>query len=124
MKSKFNLMMALLFGLTMSPVAYADEADDMDEATITVVDESETPEDVVKVIALPEQASPTAVEKSASGLETANNAKENGSDFGQQVAEDARNDNISDQVREDARAQGRSEARGDNASDKRHTPNH
>ena len=46
-----NLVLLLL--LAAMPVAHAGPDD---EATITVVDEGDTPDDVVKVIELPDQA--------------------------------------------------------------------
>jgi hypothetical protein len=98
----------------------------MDEATITVVDDGDTPDDVVKVIELPARASASGVAKSASGIDTANSAKDKSGDssrdFGQQISEDARSKNVSDQVRADAKQQGKSEARGNNAGGNGHAP--
>jgi len=126
MTSKFDLIFVVLLGVAIIPAAHADAAADMDEATITVVDDGDTPDDVVKVIELPDQASATGAAKSASGIATANSAKDksadSGRDFGQQVSEDARSKNISDQVRADAKQQGNSEARGNNAGGNGHAP--
>ena len=123
MTSKFDLIFVVLLGVAITPVAYADGIADVGEATITVVDDGDTPDDVVRVIELPDQASATGAAKSASGIATANSAKEksgvSGRDFGQQVSEDARSNNISDQVRADAKQQGNSEARGNG-----HAPPH
>jgi hypothetical protein len=126
MKSKLELIFVLLLGLAIAPVAHADAAAGMDEATITVVDDGDTPDDVVKVIELPARASASGVAKSASGIDTANSAKDKSGDssrdFGQQISEDARSKNVSDQVRADAKQQGKSEARGNNAGGNGHAP--
>jgi len=128
MISRFRLIFALLSGLTIIPLAHADVAADMDEATITVVDDGDTPADVVRVIELPDQASATGAGKSGSGIDTAKSAKDksgdSGRDFGQQVSEDARSKNISDQVRADAKQQGNREARGNNAGGNGHAQPH
>jgi len=126
MKLKLELIFVLLLGLAIAPVAHADAAAGMDEATITVVDDGDTPDDVVKVIELPARASASGVAKSASGIDTANSAKDKSGDssrdFGQQISEDARSKNVSDQVRADAKQQGKSEARGNNAGGNGHAP--
>jgi len=128
MTSKFDLIFVVLLGVVIIPVAHADAAADMDDPTITVVGDGETPDDVVRVIELPDQASATAAAKAVSGIDTANSAKDksgdSGRDFGQQVSEDARSKNISDQVRADAKQQGNSEARGSNAGGNGHAPPH
>lgn len=69
--------------------AQAAQSTELD-ITLTVVGEDEDAEDVVEPIALPERASQVAVEHSASGLATANAARENGREFGQATAEQAR----------------------------------
>jgi hypothetical protein len=122
MTLKVKLIWALAAGMALAPLAHADESQSIDDATITVVEEGDTPDDVVNVIDLPASAAPNALQNSAAGQDTANSAKENANDFGQQVAEDARGNAVSDQAREDAKQQGRSEARGDNAGDKRRGP--
>ena len=126
MKLKLELIFVLLLGLAIAPVAHANAAAGMDEATITVVDDGDTPDDVVKVIELPARASASGVAKSASGIDTANSAKDKSGDssrdFGQQISEDARSKNVSDQVRADAKQQGKSEARGNNAGGNGHAP--
>lgn len=125
MNSICRWVFALVLGVGIAPAAFADASDDTDEATITVVEDGATPDDVVKVIELPDQASATAAAKAASGIDTANAAKdktgESGRDFGQQVAEDARSKNISDEARADAKQQGRSDNAGGN---NRHAPPH
>jgi hypothetical protein len=126
-KSKLNLVVTLLIGLAMNPSAYAADAQDADDATITVVGENETPDDVVKVIELPAHASANAsgtpAGKSASGTATASTAKEKsneaGHDSGKQGSEDAHNNN-GGQVRDDAKHEAHDDARNDNAKDKDH----
>lgn len=124
MNSICKWLFALLLGVAIAPAAFADAGDDADEATITVIEDGATPDDVVKVIELPDHAAATAAAKAASGADTANAAKdksgESGRDFGQQVSEDARN-NISDEARADAKQQGRSDNAG---GSNRHGPPH
>lgn len=124
MNSIFKTLFMLLLGLALAPAAFADAGEDADEATITVIEDGATPDDVVKVIELPDHASATAAVKSASGMDTANAARdksgETGRDFGQQVSEEARN-NISDEARADAKQQGRSDAASGGS---RHGPPH
>lgn len=60
------------------------------EDAIDVVDENTTPDEVMNRIELPEDASDTAREAAAFGLDTANEARERGRDFGQERAEQAR----------------------------------
>jgi hypothetical protein len=76
-----------LAGLLLSPISYADETTD---DTVTVVDESDTPEDVVSHITLPDAASDSGSEHSEFGLGVANQARDLGRDFGQQISEQAR----------------------------------
>jgi hypothetical protein len=120
----FKTLFAVLLGFAIAPVAFADAGEDADEATITVIEDGATPDDVVKVIELPDRASATAAAKSASGIDTANAAKdksdETGRDFGQQVSEEARN-NISAEARADAKQQGRSDSASGGS---RHAPPH
>lgn len=112
MNSIVKTLLTLLLGFAIVPAAFADAGEDADEATITVIEDGATPDDVVKVIELPDHASATAAAKSASGIDTASAAKdksgETGRDFGQQVSEEARN-SISDEARADAKQQGRSD---------------
>lgn len=102
-------LFSLLAAFALSSPVYADDDD-----TMTVVEEGATPEDIVKVIELPEFASPSAQANAAFGHTTANQAKSLGKEFGQQMAEQARNNNISEQIRDDIRQNARREARGNN----------
>ena len=118
-------VVAVLGWLSM-PFAYAADAPDADDATITVVDDGDTPDDIVRVIELPQRTAPsgnqnaaqaTPGEKAAQGQGTVS-----GRDFGQQTAEEARGRDNAAQVRAEAKQQSRNEARGDNANDKRRGP--
>jgi len=77
-----------LAALMFSPLSFADEvaADD----TVTVVEEGESATDVASQIVLPDAASDAAREHAAFGLGVANQAREMGSAYGQQMAEQAR----------------------------------
>lgn len=81
--TKHALLLALLltFGFFTSQAAFADQHDSM-----TTVDETSQPEN----LALPETASPEAQENARQGLDTANEARERGREFGQERAEEAR----------------------------------
>ena len=121
MTIRMKTPLILLAGLALAPAAFAAEAPPAD--TITVVDEDATPEDVASTITLPAKASEKAVESSAKGLATANaaraangndtaqEAREQGREFGQRVAEQARQENPGAAAREAA-----SEARNDRAA--------
>ncbi|MEX0943450.1 MAG: hypothetical protein WD002_12995 [Pseudomonadales bacterium] len=78
------------------------------DVTMEVMAEGQGPDDVVETIELPATASPTGVENSATGLATANEARERGREFGQDKASEAR------QRGEDAR-----EGAADNAAEAR-----
>jgi hypothetical protein len=124
---KWNVIACALLALLATPLANAAESADVDdEATITVIDDGVTPDDIVRVIELPDPASVAGSGKAAGGVGAANGAPgqsgASGREFGQQTAEEARSRNNAEQVRAEAKQQGRSEARGDNASDKRRGP--
>ena len=74
-----------------------------------VVDEGATPEDIVKVIALPLFTPTNPQGKTTPGQDVAEQAKQAGSEFGQQVAEEAKSNggSISNDVRQDARREGK-----------------
>jgi hypothetical protein len=116
-----KLLLSVALAVAIAPVAQA--ATD-DEATITVVEEGETPDDVVKVIALPERAATEGKTKSASGIDTANSAKDksgSGRELGEQVSAEARD--MADEKRNEAADQARNDARNDNAGGaNRHGP--
>jgi hypothetical protein len=125
MTLKLNSSIILVAGLALCPAVYADDPPPPSN-TITVVAEDATPDDVVNKITLPAKASPTAVEKSKKGLETANAAREvggnataaaareQGREMGQRTAEEARQSNPGAQLREAA-----NDARNDKASEHR-----
>ena len=85
--------------LTVAAVAlagpvYAEEDNDGDtsntteeEMEVVMAEEGDDPEDIIKLLELPENASDTGRINSAKGLETANLAREDGRAFGQAMAE-------------------------------------
>ena len=83
MKIQTALSALLALGVLGAAPSFADT---------DVIDEETTPEEVMEQIALPEDASETALEASAQGLETANEARRDGRAFGQSQAERARED--------------------------------
>jgi len=66
----------------------AQQGDELD-ITMTVVDEDAQPDIAVEPIVLPDSAALQAVESSAQGLATANEARERGREFGQETAKAA-----------------------------------
>ena len=120
----------LFLAVLTAQVARADAGD---EATITVVDEGATPEDVVKVIELPDRAAATAAK--ATGSESPNNKDKSGAsgrDFGQQVSEEARDKDVDNDVdkdlkdlaRDEAKHQGKGNSHNDDPGGNRHGPPH
>jgi len=120
----------LFLAVLTAQVARADVGD---EATITVVDEGATPEDVVKVIELPDRAAATAAK--ATGSESPNNKDKSGAsgrDFGQQVSEEARDKDVDkdvdkdlkDLARDEAKHQGKGNSHNDDPGGNRHGPPH
>lgn len=75
-----------------------DNADNADlDVTMEVMEEGQGPDRAMDTIELPETAADQGVESSAKGLETANEARERGREFGRERAQEAR------QYREEAR---------------------
>lgn len=113
MKMKTGMALLLALGLA-GPLHVLAQ----DEDTMVVIDDDAVVEDVVHDIELPETASPTAVERSAFGLETANQARELGREFGQRRAEEARErgqdarEGARESALEEARERGRGAAGG------------
>lgn len=101
---KLTTAFFILLANLMSLPSYADDIDDIepisDDDTMIVIEEGDTPEDIVNIISLPMQASDMAHENAVSGQETANLARELGREFGQAKAEEARNSNMGEQMRE------------------------
>jgi hypothetical protein len=88
---KLASALALLLAVLPFGIASADEHDADDDLVLEVVDDPDAgEEDYVEEIRLPEQASDQARESAAGGIETANEARERGRDFGQERAEQAR----------------------------------
>ncbi len=78
-----------LLGMFATPAAMA--AGGALDVTITVVDSpADLPAAVTSKIELPTAASSVAGERSAKGLSTANDARQRGRDFGQDIAEAAK----------------------------------
>gem|GEM_PF-6059734 len=93
MSDRVRIPALLVFLLALLPfaAAVADEHEVDDDLVLEVIDDADAgEEDFVDEIRLPEQASDQARESAASGLETANEARERGRDFGQERAEQAR----------------------------------
>lgn len=72
-----------------SSLAFAGE-DEVPDVTMSVLESEAEVERVISEIQLPQAASPMAQERAASGLDTANEARERGREFGQERAEQAR----------------------------------
>ena len=79
----------ITLGTGVSNLGWADDTD-LDDVTITVVDEDDTPETAFELIALPVNASATGVANSQKGVDTANAARADGKAFGQATAEAAK----------------------------------
>jgi hypothetical protein len=93
---KFTVVLVTALAALASPMAYAQAPpdDDLEGVEMDVMDANGTPNDAsTKVLALPDDASPTAVQASQFGLDTANQAREGGAAFGQATAEAAREGN-------------------------------
>lgn len=81
----------LVFVLGLMAANSAMAADGSLDVTITVVDSpGQLPSAVTKTIELPPAASDIARERSAKGMNTANEARERGREFGRDVAEGAK----------------------------------
>jgi hypothetical protein len=121
-----RLLAGSVLAVAIAPGVHAASTDD--EATITVVQEGETPDDVVTVIELPEHAKADARTNGASDADTANKTKDNGSgrDLGQQASADEHG-NSADKAHgggdDNARNDARNDQRNDNAGGaNRHGP--
>ena len=93
MNDKLRIPALLVFLLALLPfvTAVADEHDIDDDLVLEVVEDPDAgEEDFVDEIRLPTPVSDQARESAASGLETANEARERGREFGQERAEQAR----------------------------------
>lgn len=90
------------------PAIYAQDGgteveDDLSGVEMDVLESDQTAAEASANITLPESASSVAVENSANGLQTANEARAGGAEFGQSVAEQNR-DSARDRGRESADA--------------------
>lgn len=104
MKNWTVLLASGVFALSLSFAATAQE----DDLELDVVEEGETEDEMVNRLELPESASDEGRESSALGLDTANEARERGREFGQERAEEARE---RAQASQDAAREGRESAR-------------
>jgi hypothetical protein len=87
------LAVALGLWLTTPVFVQAETGDDGDD-TMIVFEADERPADIDNLITLPERASETGVERSRHGLETANEARGKGREFGMERAMEARGDHM------------------------------
>ena len=109
MTNKRHVPIILALGLFLASPSYADEDD-----TMIVLEDGDTPEDIVQLIELPGAAADTAKDAALFGHETANQAKELGREFGQSVADDAKLGTQGADIRAEVRDNARRDARGDN----------
>jgi hypothetical protein len=86
----YPFITAVLSSYSGLSMAQDTDLDLVDDPTLIVVDEDADPETAMEPIVLPDDASAQAVESSAQGLATANQARERGREFGQDTAEAAR----------------------------------
>lgn len=84
---KTGMIVPLLLWLPV--VAVADDKP-LDVTIRVVTSPADLPEAVTKTIELPPTASDVARERAARGLDTANQAREQGREFGRSVAEEAK----------------------------------
>jgi hypothetical protein len=96
MKIRREFILAIVLGLALSPAVFADDND----ATLDVVEVDGTSEDFVNTIALPEEAADEGHDNAAFGIDTANEAREYGREFGERIADDARSGDVSEQIRD------------------------
>jgi hypothetical protein len=89
LNSASTLIMFAAILLIWASSSYAADGD-VPDITMTVLESEEAAERVVTDIQLPEKASPVAKEHAAKGLNTANEARKRGREFGQERAEQAR----------------------------------
>jgi hypothetical protein len=86
--TKANWIWLTMAAALIAAPAYADdESTDVGEDTMVVIDGDMTPEDIVSVIKLPDAASDIARENAGRGLDTANQAREDGQAFGREMSE-------------------------------------
>jgi hypothetical protein len=108
MKTRKYVPLILGLGLCLGTMAYAEE-----DGTMTLVEEGETPEEIMQMIKLPGSASDVGRENSKRGRDTASDARADGQQFGQDRAELARSDG--EDIRAEVRDNARRDARGDNS---------
>lgn len=89
-----NHLLLCAIALIVAPLAHA--GDRLDGLEMDVMQPDETPEHATSQIALPQHASTTGASRAAFGLQTANDARENGGVNGQEISEQARDGHGSD----------------------------
>jgi hypothetical protein len=117
-RSRYLLGSLFLASLVWAPSLYADDQHDGEE-TITVIERGATAEDIVNIIQLPARASAAARENRRRGPATAEQARDLGHEFGQQIAEDAKTKGLAEHIRDDIQQNQRRDARGDNGQGNR-----
>jgi hypothetical protein len=94
----------------------------MEDDTVTVVEDGETPEDVTHAISLPESASATAHERAAFGQGVADLAHDKGEmtgrEFGEHVSETARARELGIEARAELQSDQRAAAGAGNAGER------
>ncbi|TXH02938.1 MAG: hypothetical protein E6R07_13610 [Nevskiaceae bacterium] len=85
-----KLKSCLLAAASALSIPAAHAADQLNGLEMDVMNANEKPDQATARISLPAQANVRAVQRSGSGLQTANDARANGVDHGQDVAEQAR----------------------------------
>jgi hypothetical protein len=105
MRDRSMRVFVLGIALGLSGAALAEEAQAGDDATITVVADGETPDDIVNLIELPGAAAAKAGGTVSRAAEAQQQAGQAAREFGQSVADEARNSGIGEAVREEARQQ-------------------
>lgn len=96
----FILASVLMFG----GAAFAQQNPDSGDAdTMTMIKQNQRPEDITNRITLPETAAQEGGENSGSGLNTANQAREQKREFEMERSREARQNNVRDKVQERVR---------------------
>ncbi len=97
MIAKSGALFAALLGIAVVPTAFAADAVGL---PLFVIDDGATSDEAVNMIELPESASVAGHEESALGRETAYDAREMGSEFGERMSDEARA-HVRDALRQD-----------------------
>lgn len=91
----------MILGLLLVTPAYANDRPRIQgDDTMTALGPNEIPENIDKVILLPENASDIAVIRTSRGLETASNTQGKGREFGMERSREAREGGIGNHIRD------------------------